>query len=406
MMYRSPGSTMALKFLLTSALLVGLLLPAYGPAAFSPADRRCLNCHEDVAKQITSHAVHAEAGVSCVSCHRDDFSRRAPHRGTYEPVRCVHCHEDTASDRPSDRHAALDEAGRPTVACVDCHGTHDIRSAKDPQSPTYHLNVPLTCAGCHGGADAHMDGDRTAPLVAGAYADGVHGHALEARGMRAAPNCVSCHGVHQMLPADDPDSPISPLNIDGTCRSCHEGTTNAFRGGQHGRHRQAGGNQAPTCSDCHSPHLTLATGTPEWKLQGIQQCGTCHEKETLTYRDTFHGKVTSLGFVRVATCADCHGAHEILPRSDPRSPIAPKNLMETCGNCHTRLNENFVRYNPHANYRDREAEPVLYWSATFMHGLLVGVFGLFGLHTLLWAWRGWRTRLGRGTSAGNDATGD
>jgi len=399
---------MNLRTLFSLILLFAILFPASGSPDFNPADRRCLACHEDVAEHaLSSRSVHAEAGVTCVSCHRDDFSRRAPHRGTHEPAQCVHCHEGTASEHPSDRHASLDEAGRPAVACVDCHGTHDIRSVRDPQSPTYHLNVSLTCAGCHGVVDAHMEGDRTAPLVAGDYSDGVHGRALEERGMRVAPNCVSCHGVHEMLPADHPDSPVSPENIDATCGSCHEGTTNAFRDGQHGRHRQAGGTEAPTCSDCHSPHLTVATGTPEWKLQGILECGTCHEKETLTYRDTFHGKVTSLGFVRVASCADCHGAHEILPKSDPRSPIAPDNLMETCGNCHSRLNENYVRYNPHADHRDREGEPVLYWSTVFMHGLLIGVFGIFGLHTLLWAWRGWRNafawRFGRRSRSNDDS---
>jgi len=399
---------MFLRYLLATTILVGILLPAHGSTTFSPADRRCIGCHEDVAEHIqNAQTVHAEAGVSCVSCHRDDFARRAPHRGVPEPAQCRHCHESAAGGHEADAHAVPDETGRPAVACADCHGTHDIRSVQDPNSPSYHLNVSLTCARCHGGVDPHTEGGRIAPLVAGDFADGVHGRALQDRGMRVAPNCSTCHGVHDMLPADNPESPISPQNIDATCGSCHEGTTNAFRRGRHGQHRQAGGTEAPTCSDCHSPHLTVATGTPKWKLQGIRECGTCHEKQTLTYRDTFHGKVTALGFVRVASCADCHGAHEILPKRDPRSPIAPDNLMETCGSCHSRLNENFVRYNPHADHRDREGEPRLYWSTVFMHGLLIGVFGMFGLHTLLWAWRGWRNafawRFGRRSRSNDDS---
>ena len=40
------------------------------------------------------------------------------------------------------------------------------------------------------------------------------------------------------------------------------------------------------------------------------------------------------GSVTAANCASCHGAHEILPSSDPRSMINPKNLEKTCGQCH------------------------------------------------------------------------
>ncbi len=391
LMRKTPGSTMILRYVLATAILSGLLLPAFGSASFSPADRRCINCHEDVAQHIQdSQAVHADAGVSCVSCHRDDFARRAPHRGEPEPASCGQCHEAANERHQLGPHGGGE--GDPGASCADCHGSHDILPASDPQSKVYHLNVAATCSQCHTASEdfdpqAHVE--HLNRWVAGDYADGIHGRLVQ-KGLRVAPSCVTCHGVHAVRPAQDPDSLVAPENVANMCGSCHEGTKNAFTRGRHGSLQQGGDTAAPGCVDCHSPHLTVATDTPTWKLQGIQECGTCHEKETLTYRDTFHGKVTSLGFVRVAACADCHGAHEVLPSSDPRSPIAPENLMETCGNCHSNLNENYVRYDPHANYRDREGEPLLYWATVFMHGLLIGVFGVFGLHTLLWAWRGWR----------------
>jgi hypothetical protein len=384
---------MLLRYLLATTILVGILLPTCGSAAFSPADRRCISCHEDVAEHIqNSQAIHADAGVSCVSCHRDDFARRAPHRGEPEPASCGQCHEAANERHQLGPHAGGEAVGHAGASCADCHGSHDILPATDPRSKVYHLNVTTTCSQCHTGSedfDPQSHVEHLSRWVAGAYADGIHGRLLQ-KGLRVAPSCVTCHGVHAVRPAQDPDSLIAPENVANMCGNCHEGTKNAFLRGRHGTHRQNGGTATPGCVDCHSPHLTVVTGTPEWKLQGIQECGTCHEKETLTYRDTFHGKVTSLGFVRVAACADCHGAHEVLPKSDPRSPIAPDNLMKTCGSCHSRLNENYVRYNPHADHRDRDGEPLLYWSTVFMHGLLIGVFGIFGLHTLLWAWRGWR----------------
>jgi hypothetical protein len=111
--------------------------------------------------------------------------------------------------------------------------------------------------------------------------------------------------------------------------------------------------------------------------------------------------VTSLGFRTVAGCADCHGAHEILPASDPRSPIAPKNLVRTCGKCHENATANFVKYDPHANKHDRAHYPLLYLASRTMSILLLGVFGFFGLHTSLWFSKEMRVRRQRRRGAGD-----
>jgi formate dehydrogenase gamma subunit len=44
----------------------------------------------------------------------------------------------------------------------------------------------------------------------------------------------------------------------------------------------------------------------------------------------------------VASCASCHGAHEILPRDDPASTINAANLVQTCGQCHEGATANFA----------------------------------------------------------------
>ena len=109
--------------------------------------------------------------------------------------------------------------------------------------------------------------------------------------------------------------------------------------------------------------------------------------------------MTALGSRSVAGCADCHGAHEVLPASDPRSPIAPANLVKTCGQCHTNANESFVKYDPHADKHDRERNPALYFTSKFMTMLLFGVFGFFGLHTAMWFGKEYRTKRERRAAA-------
>jgi hypothetical protein len=116
--------------------------------------------------------------------------------------------------------------------------------------------------------------------------------------------------------------------------------------------------------------------------------GTCHKESLATYRDTFHGQVTALGFTPVAKCVDCHGAHQNFPNENPRSMVSQANLVKTCGQCHEGANANFVKYNPHANKHDDSRLPLLYYSARFMDALLLFVFGFFGVHTLLWFSRG------------------
>jgi hypothetical protein len=152
----------------------------------------------------------------------------------------------------------------------------------------------------------------------------------------------------------------------------------------------------PACQTCHTAHGIQRAESLGWQLSVIGQCGTCHADRIATFRDTFHGQVTNLGFRTVAGCADCHGAHEILPASDPRSPISPGRLVETCGKCHANANANFVKYDPHADKHDRARSPLLFYMTKLMTVLLAGVFGFFGLHTTLWFSKEIRLRRGRG----------
>jgi hypothetical protein len=104
-----------------------------------------------------------------------------------------------------------------------------------------------------------------------------------------------------------------------------------------------------------------------------------------TYRDTFHSQLGLLGgYVETARCWDCHEAHRVLPASDPRSPVAKANLVQTCSRCHKDANLSFVQYQPHANPHNRKLNPALYYVRTFMNLLLWCTLSFFTLHTLLW----------------------
>ncbi|MGW8283502.1 MAG: hypothetical protein ACWGON_09410, partial [Gemmatimonadota bacterium] len=67
-----------------------------------------------------------------------------------------------------------------------------------------------------------------------------------------------------------------------------------------------------------------------------------------SYIDSYHGLKSKAGDVHVANCASCHGAHRILPHTDPTSSIYPDNLKETCGECHPGISTELASVPIHA----------------------------------------------------------
>jgi hypothetical protein len=381
------------------------------PAAPAPpANADCLACHGDeaavradgrpvvVAAEKFEKSIHGSLG--CVDCHQDLAAlAEFPHPDKLKTVDCATCHGDTVDKYKVSVHAAAHAQGTTVAAtCVDCHGTHDILPKSDPQSRTYHLNLAATCEKCHGNAEVIKKGGIPSDVTR-AFEDSIHGRALSKAGLMVAPTCSDCHGAHDVRKKTDPESRVALTRVPATCGACHEGIANKFNAGVHGQMLAKGNLKAPACQTCHSPHSIQRAESTDWQLRVIGQCGTCHQDRIATFRDTFHGQVTSLGSRAVAGCADCHGPHEILPSSDPRSMTAPANLVATCGKCHERATANFVKYDPHADKHSRERSPLLYYTAQFMSLLLAGVFGFFGIHTTLWFTREVRLRRDRRIAA-------
>jgi hypothetical protein len=394
---------------LAALLLVLLILPLFVPASAQDAgttpheNDACLMCHGDesaaradgtsvyvdIARLEAS--IHGQLQMECVTCHADAATVEFPHPEKLARVDCSTCHDSAAEHFRKSVHARAFEAGTwPTGACVSCHGAHDILPSSDPESRSNPFNQPRTCGGCHGDARFIASAGLEGGDVVSHFVDSIHGRALLRGGLVVAPTCTSCHEAHATLASEDPASRVYRFNQVETCGTCHKGIQHQFDRGRHGELVAATDARAPVCADCHSAHRTERAETPRWRVEVINECGTCHVDMLRTYRDTFHGQVTSLGFSRIATCADCHGAHQVLPRSDPASPIAAGNVLATCQKCHPNANENFARYDPHADKYNRERNPVLFYTARFMHVLLIGVFGFFGMHTTLWFTRSWR----------------
>jgi cytochrome b subunit of formate dehydrogenase len=421
-------------------LIVGIFSAARAPGAeVTQAEiesRRCLNCHGQselaqalpasrrvmvapstapvraadtapraglyVKSDALTGSVHAK--LSCVDCHTQ--AKTLPHPAKLGPVNCnSSCHATANSDYLQGAHAeavARGDAKAPT--CATCHGGHDILPKKDRQSRIFPLNIVKICGDCH---EKHSTTDgRDGQQHIQHYLESVHGKAVTQGGMSVAATCADCHSNHKVLPAKNTASTVNRENIALTCGRCHTGVSEVYLASVHGQQLAKGDPKAPVCSDCHTAHSISRTDTPTFKLDIVTECGQCHDKPipgsptnmTLyeSYRESYHGQVTRLGFERAARCSSCHGSHDITRVSDPASRLNPQTRIDTCRQCHKDADVKFASYQAHADPTNSERSPVLFGVRWYFIIMMSGAFGFFGLHSVLWFSRSLMERIKHG----------
>jgi len=280
----------------------------------------------------------------CQDCHgsHDIKSVNDPQSITYRlniPKMCAVCHQNPQIVKryripvkepykiyqQSIHGMAIEKMGLIKAAvCSDCHGSHTLRRASDPQSEIYKYNVPQTCGKCHFG-------------IWKTYEESVHGKALADK-LPNAPTCTDCHGEHNIITSTDTLSKVYPRNIPKTCSFCHAEETLASKYG-------------------------LSSLVYE------------------TYQESFHGIANKYGLLTVANCASCHGSHDILPSTDPLSSIHPNNLVQTCGKCHKNASQSFAQGKIHLPASQKSSWGV-YITKKLYPWLIAILFFIFLIYTL------------------------
>lgn len=405
------------KLLLLCLAIVPVALAADKKAA-QPADKsaECLACHSDpsLAKDVGGKAVslHVDEGkfknsihgsmFGCTDCHKD--IKGFPHDPAPVKVECATCHADQVAGYQASVHGQAAAKGNKNAAnCLSCHGSpHQIVVAGDPASPVAHQNVPKTCGTCHGQKFVmEANGHSAAPFYS--YQESVHGKAVAAGSDKAAV-CTDCHGSHEILNAANPKSSIFKFNVPNTCAKCHENVKTEFMGSIHGQAITKGVSAAPVCTDCHGIHGIKSHVDPNSSVsaQNLARttCAKCHESVRLaedfgvaggrasSYMASYHGLALKMGSKTAANCASCHGVHNILPSSDPKSTISQANLAKTCGQCHPGAGDNFIKGKVHieAPLSADIGSIAVSWTRRIYMGLIFGTIGFMLLHNIL-IWR-------------------
>src|SRR6185503_14145657 len=291
-----------------------------------------------------SPAAVASPNLQCQGCHAP--GKELPYLGGAK----FHTDAHTAYDRGF--HAQAIQGGHKAATCIDCHARNGdmttILTASDPKSTINRSNIAETCGRCHGD-NSVMQGSGISERPFLSYRESVHAKAI-AQGNVSAAVCTDCHNSHDILPASNPQSPIAKVNIPVTCSKCHKGESAEFMQSIHGQAVTRGVSRSPVCTDCHGIHNIVppleADGVTASSIVATETCAKCHEGVALTkefgvagervssYKDSYHGLASRMGSRVVANCASCHGVHNILPSSDPKSMISAANLPQTCGQCH------------------------------------------------------------------------
>jgi predicted CXXCH cytochrome family protein len=168
--------------------------------------------------------------------------------------------------------------------------------------------------------------------------------------------CASCHTDAAVSDFPHPET-LKPVE----CGTCHEDARDKFYRGIHGRAFLANQKYAPSCKECHGSHDILKSDIPEsrtYKMNIPVLCGSCHKEGAPVarayniaehnilenYSEGIHGVgLFKKGLIVSATCNDCHGNHLILPHTNISSSISPKNIAETCMKCHARIEDVHVK---------------------------------------------------------------
>ncbi len=299
------------------------------------ADSACASCHEE-GKKIAG-STHASTG--CAACHPKH--EKYPHPAGVPKPACAECHTEVADRFAVGVHGQERKKGNESAPdCGVCHGS--AHETKRPSSLEFRQQVPETCGMCH-------------DTVAKEYLESVHGRELK-KGVRETALCTDCHGEHSILRPKNAQSSVNRAQIRETCARCHGDV-----------------------------RLSSRFGLPSDRI--------------LSFDSSFHGLAAKAGSQSVANCASCHGYHNILPSSDPKSMTNTRNLPATCGKCHPGAGTRFAIGTIHWTEEGKPPQGVA-WVRDLYVFLIPLTIGLMAIHNLGdFLRKVWRLRLRPGAAS-------
>lgn len=359
---------------LIAFLIAGLSAPGASAQQAAPDAAQETTQTQETAQETTQDAPAEKIELTnemCLACHGQEGFAPAPAPGQIPIVltnrflgsvhgqrQCVECHTNI-TEIPHEKVGTR-------VGCVTCH--EELLDTARYENDTEAVNK------LSGVVD-----------MIGRYMKSIHAQPNKEDQSRTNATCHNCHEAHYIYPKDSPNRNWWRLNLPYTCGACHAQELEAYKTSVHGMEVLTQGNpRAAICSDCHTTHDVQTSWLDSTRLLITKNCGNCHTEQLKSYMDTYHGKVSTLGFAYTAKCFDCHRSHTVQRVNDPASSVHPDNRLETCQKCHLDATAGFITFQPHATTNDFARYPQTWIASKFMIALLGGTLAFFWTHSALW----------------------
>jgi len=240
----------------------------HGQAYFNKHENApyCTYCHGThlvkLVSDETAEVFRSSIPKLCGSCHRKD-GQALQNTELKE--------QDALTDYSTSVHGkSLAEKGLLSVAvCIDCHTTHSELKESDPRSSIYPANLAATCGRCHKGIyDAYRVSDH-------AY--------QESKGKLEFPTCETCHTAHHI---SEVHQDKFMTEITAQCGKCHKELAETYLDTYHGKAYQLGYLDAARCSDCHGAHNILRMDNPNSTIGPrniVRTCRKCHNDANMKF---------------------------------------------------------------------------------------------------------------------------
>jgi cytochrome b subunit of formate dehydrogenase/RNase P subunit RPR2 len=356
---------------------LGVGLALFGLVAAAD-NQGCLSCHATGTHKLEVPDAQGKPRTLAA------MSPEAYGKGVHAKLECVACHT-AIKDQPAPGSGHQKEGAAPTksASCADCHQQLWDQAKQD------------------GSAAAKPRLGLVAENIA-AYKQSFHARVSKKDASKVNASCDNCHDTHSFaIPTKgSPEHAQWRSNSAAMCgEKCHSDELDEYSESVHGKAAlEKHDSKAAVCSDCHTSHAIGNTSASAVKLAITASCGNCHAENYKSYKATYHGQISTLGYAYTAKCFDCHGSHGILEAKNPDSKVHPDNRMDTCRTCHNGKKDlaeapkGFASFQPHGHPHDFERYPQMWIGYQIMVQLLVGTFGFFWLHTLLWFYREYKDR--------------
>ncbi len=228
---------------------------------------------------------------NCADCHEISIEKSV-HKDALD---CQSCHEDVMDEEHIDK-------GAKKVKCVSCHDDKESSVNKDIHR-RLKVKKPPNCVTCHGNHE-----------ISKPYAES---------SLNSKLFCSKCHEAKPIINAYH-STPIDKKN----CIACHKKVDKKLT-------LPVSVHKNLDCSDCHSFIANNLKDHPDnLKPTKKADCYVCHLEIAKEHGESIHGIALSEGIDDAAKCWDCHSSHDIKKVDHPSSSVYPTNLSETCGKCH------------------------------------------------------------------------